>query len=47
MDFNTDNLLQRIINPPLVTENDAYLLKFAENDDEIFAAQKLRYRVFN
>ena len=47
MDFNTDNLLQKIITPPLVTENDAYLLKFAENDDEIFAAQKLRYRVFN
>ena len=47
MDFNTDNLLQKIITPPLVTENDAYLLKFAENDDEIFSAQKLRYRVFN
>ena len=47
MDFNTDNLLQKIITPPLVTENDAYLLKFAENEDEIFAAQKLRYRVFN
>ena len=47
MDFNTDNLLQKIITPPLVTENDAYLLKFAENDDEVFAAQKLRYRVFN
>ena len=47
MDFNTDHLLQKIINPPLVAENDAYLLKFAENDDEILAAQKLRYRVFN
>ena len=47
MDFNTNNLLQKIITPPLVTENDAYLLKFAENDDEVFAAQKLRYRVFN
>ena len=47
MDFNTDNLLQKIINPPLVTENESYLLKFAENDDEILAAQKLRYRVFN
>ena len=47
MDFNTDNLFQKIINPPLVAENDAYLLKFAENDEEIFAAQKLRYRVFN
>ena len=47
MDFNTDNLLQKITTPPLVAENDAYLLKFAENDDEVFAAQKLRYRVFN
>jgi len=47
VDFNTDNLLQKIINPPLVTENESYLLKFAENDDEILAAQKLRYRVFN
>jgi len=47
VDFNTDNLLQKIITPPLVTENDAYLLKFAENEDEILAAQRLRYRVFN
>lgn len=47
MDFNTDNLLQKITNPPLVTENDSYLLKFAETQEEIFAAQKLRYRVFN
>ncbi len=47
MDFNTDNLLQKITTPPLVTENDAYLLKFAENEDEILSAQKLRYRVFN
>lgn len=47
VDFNTDNLLQKIINPPLVAENDTYLLKFAENSDEILAAQKLRYRVFN
>jgi putative hemolysin len=47
VDFNIDNLLQKITNPPLVTENESYLLKFAENDDEIFAAQKLRYRVFN
>jgi len=47
VDFNTDNLLQKITNPPLVTENESYLLKFAENRDEIFAAQRLRYRVFN
>ena len=47
MDFNIDNMLQRITNPPLVTENESYLLKFAENDDEIRAAQKLRYKVFN
>ena len=47
VDFNTDNLLQKITTPPLVTENESYLLKFAENRDEIFAAQKLRYRVFN
>lgn len=47
MDFNIDHLLQKIINPPLVAENDTYLLKFAENGDEILAAQKLRYRVFN
>ena len=47
MDFNTDNLLQKITNPPLVTENETYLLKFAENKDEVFAAQQLRYRVFN
>ena len=47
MDFNIDNLLQKITNPPLVTENESYLLKFAENDDEIRAAQKLRYKVFN
>ena len=47
MDFNTDNLLQKITNPPLVAENDSYLLKFAETPDEILAAQKLRYKVFN
>ena len=47
MDFNTDNLLQKITNPPLVVENDSYLLKFAETPDEILAAQKLRYKVFN
>ena len=47
MDFYTDNLLQKITNPPLVAENESYLLKFAETPDEILAAQKLRYKVFN
>ena len=47
MDFHIDNLLQRITTPPLVEENENYLLKFAENQDEIRAAQKLRYKVFN
>ena len=47
MDFNTDNLLNKIIIPPLVAENESYLLKFAETPDEILAAQKLRYKVFN
>ena len=47
MDFNIDNLLQKITNPPIVAENESYLLKFAETREEIFAAQKLRYRVFN
>ena len=41
MDFNTDNLLNKIIIPPLVAENESYLLKFAETPDEILAAQKL------
>ena len=47
MDFSTDNLLQKIVTPPLVEENDNYLLKFAETPEEILAAQKLRYKVFN
>ena len=47
MDFSTDNLLQKIVTPPLVEENDNYLLKFAETPEEIRAAQKLRYKVFN
>lgn len=47
MDFNTDNLLNKIIDPPLVAENESYLLKFAETPEEIRAAQKLRYKVFN
>ena len=47
MDFHIDNLLQRITTPPLVEENENYLLKFAENQDEIRAAQRLRYKVFN
>ena len=47
MDFHTDNLLQKIVTPPLVEENDNYLLKFAETPEEILAAQKLRYKVFN
>ena len=47
MDFYTDNLLQKIVTPPLVEENENYLLKFAETPEEIRAAQKLRYKVFN
>ena len=47
MDFHIDNLLQRITTPPLVEENENYLLKFAENQDEVRAAQRLRYKVFN
>ena len=47
MDFHTDNLLQKIVTPPLVEENENYLLKFAETPEEILAAQKLRYKVFN
>ena len=47
MDFHTDNLLQKIVTPPLVEENENYLLKFAETPEEIRAAQKLRYKVFN
>ena len=41
------NSLDEMRNPPLIVEQDLFLIKFAENQEEIEAALRLRYEVFN
>jgi len=41
------NDLDMICNPPLIVEQELFLIKFAENQEEIKAAMRLRYEVFN
>ena len=38
--------LEEMRNPPLIVEQDLFLIKFAENDEEVKAAMRLRYEVF-
>ena len=40
-------LQKKICTPPLLAEKDQYLIKFADSPEEIEAALRLRYRVFN
>lgn len=40
------NIPPHIIEKPLLVESSRFLVKLAENDDEIREAQRLRYRVF-
>ena len=41
-----NEILQKLINPPLLVEKEDFLVKFAENQAEIDAAKRLRYDVF-
>ena len=41
------NSLDEMRNPPLIAEQELFLIKFAENQKEIEAAMRLRYEVFN
>ena len=41
------DMYRRITTPELIAEKDIYVLKFAGTPDEVSAAQRLRYRVFN
>ena len=47
MEESWHEMYRRITTPELIAEKDVYMLKFAVTPDEILAAQKLRYRVFN
>ncbi len=38
--------LKKLMDPPLLVEKEQFLVKFAENQDEIDAAKRLRYNVF-
>ena len=38
--------LKKLMDPPLLVEKEQFLVKFAENQDEINAAKRLRYNVF-
>jgi len=40
-------ILDNISTPPLITEQELFLIKFAESKEEIEAAMRLRYEVFN
>lgn len=42
-----NNDLDKICNPPLIVEQELFLIKFAENQEEIEAAMRLRYEVFS
>ena len=39
--------LNNMCDPPLIVEQELFLIKFAENQEEIKAAMRLRYEVFN
>lgn len=41
-----NDLLKKLMDPPLLVEKEQFLVKFAENEAEIQAAQRLRYNVF-
>jgi putative hemolysin len=41
------NILDEICTPALIAEQELFLIKFAENNEEIEAAMRLRYEVFN
>lgn len=41
-----NEILKRLIDPPLLVEKENFLVKFAENQSEIEAAMRLRYNVF-
>ena len=42
----SNNSLNEMRDPPLIVEQDLFLIKFAENQEEIKAAMRLRYEVF-
>jgi L-ornithine Nalpha-acyltransferase len=42
-----NNTLEKICDPPLIVEQELFLIKFAENEEEVEAALRLRYEVFN
>ena len=46
MTANKD-ILKKICTPALIVEQEQYLIKFAETEEEIEAAMRLRYEVFN
>lgn len=46
MDIKTETLYEEIRKNALIAEHAPYLIKFAENEEEIRATQRLRYRVF-
>ena len=41
-----NELLKKLLNPPVLLEKEHFLVKFAENQQEIDAAKRLRYNVF-
>ena len=41
-----NEVLRKLMNPPLLVEKEHFLVKFAENQQEIDAAKRLRYNVF-
>ena len=41
-----NDLLKKLMAPPLLVEKEHFLVKFAENDSEVEAAMRLRYNVF-
>lgn len=41
-----NEILKKLINPPVLVEKENFLVKFAENQSEIEAAMRLRYNVF-
>ena len=45
--MTVNNSLEEMRNPALLIEQELFLMKFAENQEEINAALRLRYEVFN
>ena len=45
--ITTTTTLEEMRNPPLIVEQELFLIKFAENQEEVEAALRLRYEVFN